>query len=293
MKAMKSSMVPAVAVGLGLAGAGLWYGLADVGAEAPNAENAPKAEQVRSPDLPTGAPQGQPGIEGRVLEVIDVPKYTYLRIAADSGAEHWVAVATSPIEVGQVVAIRDATEMRNFASSTLNRTFASIWFGSLATPGVRTVSPHGMPLPQGSPGSPHGASTGGPGAAMGGLPAHHAAPVKGGDDVAVGQVPRATSPHGRRVAEIHAQKQELAGKAASVRGVVVKSMGGILGKTFVHLRDGSGDAAAGTHDLTVTTGAEPKVGEQVTLEGTVTVNKDYGSGYTYPVVLEDARLVAE
>jgi hypothetical protein len=75
--------------------------------------------------------------------------------------------------------------------------------------------------------------------------------------------------------------------------VVVKSIGGILGRTFLHIRDGSGDEKAGNNDLTVTTTASPAVGERVLLEGTVVTDKDYGSGYRYPVLLEDARVLPE
>ena len=108
--------------------------------------------------------------------------------------------------------------------------------------------------------------------------------------VPVGPVARAEGPLGRTVAEIGAQRPKLAGKPVRVRGVVVKVNAGILGHTFLHLQDGSaGDA--GPADLAVTTDAEPPLGSTVLVEGTLAVDKDFGSGYRYPVLLENARLI--
>ena len=289
MKAFKSSLVPLAAVGLGLAGAGVWYALGDAGHQPQAIAAAEPLSSLQKGTAAAGPATAAFAIQGKVLEVIDVPNYTYLRVQGSKGGEQWAAIPTTGVDVGQQVAIADASEMRDFSSPTLGRSFPSIWFGVLATPGRGSVaSPHAEGM------SPHGASKSVAGAVpSGGLPAHHAAPLQGGDDVAVGKVSKAAGPIGRSVAEIYGQKSELQGKRVRVRGVVVKSMSGILGQSFVHLRDGSGDAAAGSHDLTVTTQAEPKVGDTILLEGTVATDKDFGSGYTYPVLLEGASLVAE
>jgi hypothetical protein len=68
----------------------------------------------------------------------------------------------------------------------------------------------------------------------------------------------------------------------------VKVNFGIMGKNWVHLRDGSGKADDGSNDILVTTKAEPTVGSTATVLGTVRTNKDFGSGYAYKVMLEDA-----
>ena len=65
-----------------------------------------------------------------------------------------------------------------------------------------------------------------------------------------------------------------------------------MGTNWVHVRDGSG--AEGTNDLTVTTKGEvPKVGDTVVVSGPASLNKDFGMGYTYPVMLEDATVTVE
>jgi len=97
---------------------------------------------------------------------------------------------------------------------------------------------------------------------------------------------------GRTIAEVFAEKDQLAGETVVVRGRVVKVNAGIMGKNWLHVRDGSG--AEGTNDLTVTTaGVLPSVGDTVLVTGPVSVNRDFGMGYAYPVVLEDAEVKIE
>jgi len=92
------------------------------------------------------------------------------------------------------------------------------------------------------------------------------------------------------VAELYAAKGDLDGKPVSLRGKVVKFSKGILGRNWIHLRDGSGDAATGTHDITVTTSGTAAVGDIVVIEGIVGLDRDFGSGYRYAVIVEEAKV---
>ncbi|HSN70755.1 MAG TPA: hypothetical protein VLT59_04570 [Steroidobacteraceae bacterium] len=97
---------------------------------------------------------------------------------------------------------------------------------------------------------------------------------------------------GRTIAEVFENNSELAGESVLFRGKVVKVNAGIMGRNWLHVRDGSG--AEGSNDLTVTTtDAAPNVGDTVLVNGTVSVNKDFGMGYVYPVVIEDASVTVE
>ena len=84
------------------------------------------------------------------------------------------------------------------------------------------------------------------------------------------------------------------GKATDLLGErtdwVVKFNGGIMGKNWIHLLDGSGTPEGKNNDLTVTTDAAAKVGDVVVAKGTVTTDRDFGAGYTYALLLEDAKL---
>ncbi|MBP6110656.1 MAG: hypothetical protein KA484_12410, partial [Rhodocyclaceae bacterium] len=65
---------------------------------------------------------------------------------------------------------------------------------------------------------------------------------------------------------------------------------GILGKNWIHLRDGSGSSADNTNDIIVTTSSETQVGNVITVKGVVRTDKDLGAGYSYKVLIEDATL---
>ncbi len=97
---------------------------------------------------------------------------------------------------------------------------------------------------------------------------------------------------GKTVAELFAEKDQLAGQPVVVRGKVVKTNAMVMDKNWIHVRDGSGEE--GSNDLTVTTTGElPKVGDTVVVSGVVSVDKDFGMGYMYPVMLEDAEVRIE
>ena len=97
---------------------------------------------------------------------------------------------------------------------------------------------------------------------------------------------------GKTIEEIFNEKAALAGTKVPVRGKVVKVNPGIMGKNWLHVRDGSG--ADGTNDLTVTTMAElPKIGDTVLVTGTVALDQDFGMGYQYAVILQDAEIKVE
>ena len=102
------------------------------------------------------------------------------------------------------------------------------------------------------------------------------------------KVPKAVGTNARTVEELVTKRTELKDKPVLVRGKVVKFNPEIMGKNWVHLRDGSGSAADGSNDILVTTMASTKVGDVVTVEGTVRTDKDFGAGYSYRVLIEDA-----
>ena len=96
---------------------------------------------------------------------------------------------------------------------------------------------------------------------------------------------------GVTVAEIFEGRAGLAGKEVIVRGKVVKYTGAILKRNWLHVKDGSG--SAGTNDLTVTTTDRATVGDTVVIRGTVVVDKDFGAGYKYGVLVENASVTVE
>ena len=92
----------------------------------------------------------------------------------------------------------------------------------------------------------------------------------------------------KTVAALNTNKATLAGQTVSAQGKVVKVNNGIMGRNFLHIQDGTGDA--NSNDLTVTSKQTAVVGDQVTITGKVVVNRDFGAGYSYPLLIEDASI---
>jgi hypothetical protein len=100
------------------------------------------------------------------------------------------------------------------------------------------------------------------------------------------KVSKATGPNAYTVAEINNKRSELKDKPVMVHGKVVKYTGEVMKKNWVHLRDGTGSEA--DNDVLVTTSEQAKIGDVVTVKGVVRVDKDFGAGYSYKVLIEDA-----
>lgn len=106
-------------------------------------------------------------------------------------------------------------------------------------------------------------------------------------------VAKAVGANAYTVAEIIDQSKILKDKPVVVRGKVVKFSPEIMGKNWIHLRDGSGTAAAKNNDLVLTTKDQVKVGAVVIARGIVRTDKDFGHGYAYEVIMEEASVSAK
>jgi len=218
-------------------------------------------------------------IRGTVIEKIDAGQYSYLKLRT-GGGEVWTAVSRTEKKVGEEAAVAGVAWMEDFKSPTLNRTWDRIAFGSLEEGGAAPQSAGNAKVAGGAAG---GLPAGHPpiGAAAAGAPAE-SGPIK---------VSKAAGPQGRTVADIYAQRASLKDKKVAVRGKVVKATNGVLGKNWLHLRDGTGEGASS--DLAVASGETAAVGDTVLVSGTVRLDRDLGAGYHYDVIIEDAQLKTE
>ncbi|MFA7268894.1 MAG: nucleotide-binding protein [Sterolibacterium sp.] len=202
-------------------------------------------------------------VKGDVLEVADVDLYTYVRLKTNNG-ETWAAVPKTALRKGDKIAIENVSVMNNFESKSLKKTFPTILFGTLAGAGGMPAKGNGMTTAQ---------------------PA--AVKAMEAEDI---RVPKAVGPNARTVAEVTTKSAELKDKPVLVRGKIVKYNEGIMGKNWIHLRDGSGSAANNSNDILVTTKNQAKNGDIVTAKGIVRTDKDFGMGYAYKVLIEEATL---
>ncbi len=248
-------------------------GEADYSDAAGTGETAPPPADHAAP---AGQASGAGGISGEVLQTMDSGGYTYVQVATADG-EVWAAGPRTVVTVGDQVSLFGGTEMHDFHSKTLERDFASIWFVTAIRTGGETGG-EGDAAPTGMPADEIHRSLGSAGDAAAG---HTSAPRDGAEVLE-------KAPGGLSVAEIHDRRSELAGRSVTVRGRVVKFNANIMGSNWVHLQDGTG--GEGSYDLTVTTADRAAVGDIVVAEGVLAVDRDFGSGYRYEVILEKAIL---
>jgi len=208
---------------------------------------------------------------GKVIETMDAAGYTYVLL--NTGKQKlWVAAPRFAVKVGDSVAVADTMEMRNFRSQTLKREFDVVYF-------TGNVKLNGKAL---------AASGGGE---TGELPKNHP-PIKGLTTkpiLSLSDIKKAEG--GKSIAEIYAGIADLKGKEVKVRGKVVKYNPEVMGKNWLHIQDGTG--SANSNDLTVTTSSKTKIGDTVLVTGRIATDRDFGGGYRYSVIIEDAHLVVE
>ncbi len=216
---------------------------------------SPASPSVAPGPTPTNEPAAD-GVSGTVRETMDAGGYTYA-LLEHAGKKVWVAGPQTKLAVGTVIDPVQGSAMPGFHSDTLDRTFDQIYFISSfpIAGGAVATNPH--PNPGAAPSI------------------EKVEPIAGSTTVV----------------KIFEGKAALAGKAVVVRGKVTKVNNGILGRNWVHLQDGTG--GAGTNDLMVTTSATTAVGDVVVVRGKVAVDKDFGGGYRYAVLVEDASFAAK
>jgi hypothetical protein len=206
-----------------------------------------------------GAPS-MPSLQGKVLETTEVANYTYMQLETADG-KVWAAVPKTSVTVGAQVSIERPMPMKSFHSPTLNRDFDVIYFGVIpGTPNSQVAMP---------PNPPPAAS----------IPSE----IK---------VPKAKGPNSHTVEEIAKDAAKLNGKQVVVQAMVVKVNTAIMDRNWVHIQDGTGSAEGKTNDVLVTTSDVPRAGEVVLVKGKVAVDKDFGSGYSYKYMIEEATVTA-
>lgn len=189
--------------------------------------------------------------EGTVVDTLNGGGYTYLQID-DTKKKYWVAVEGIKIEKGTEVRFTEELRAKNFESKALNRTFDEIVFAS-------------------------------------NLQHRTNVPEKGNLDLISEQVKE--SPYKQKdtmsIKEAWENRASLKDKPIAIRGKVVKATPNIMGRSWVHIQDGTGEGSE-VGRIVFTSKELPKVGEIVTASGTVSIEKDFGSGYFYKIIVENA-----
>lgn len=222
---------------------------------------------VKKNKVPTAQEVNNPAMhEVKVEEVIQTSGYTYMRVK-ENDAEKWIAVNRQEAAPGDVYYYeQDGLEMRNFNSKELNRTFETVYFVDKlskepvaahahdhAAEGAKEIKPVQATLTQ-----------------------------KEGISVE-------PAVEGLTIAKLYAERAKYDGKTIKMKGQVVKINDEVMDRNWIHIQDGTSEG--GNFDLTVTTKDVVKVDDVVTFEGTISLKKDFGYGYFYEVIMEDAKVV--
>jgi hypothetical protein len=231
-----------------------------------------------SGDIPTST--------GTIIETMNASGYTYMLI--ERGAEKtWVAVPATNVEKGATVDYYQGMVMNNFTSKTLNRTFDAIVF----SPGLAEKKPEDAR--KAAPDDSFAAAIESEKAAVKpDMPMEMSAGSTGAivplEEISI---EKAMGANGYSVEEIFGKAKRLAGKKVQVHGKVVKFSPMIMGKNWIHLQDGTGNPMQNSHDLVITTTETVEVDNIITIEGILAAEKDFGAGYKYAAIIEDASIV--
>jgi hypothetical protein len=205
--------------------------------------------------------QTDDGKSFEVVEVIQGNSYTYIK-AEENMAEKWMAVSKQEVQTGTVYYYDEALPMNNFHSKEIDRTFEEIFF-------VNSVSTTPIAQAQMKPLDGH----------MGKVDNQQNSAIT--LEKQAGEI---------TVAQIFANRSEYSAKEVEIRGIVVKINEQVMGKNWIHIQDGTSDN--GNFDLTATSTDLPNLNDEITIKGKIILNKDFGYGYTYEVIMEDAKVVS-
>ncbi|AUS05305.1 hypothetical protein [Pseudotamlana carrageenivorans] len=187
-----------------------------------------------------------------VIDKIASGGYVYLKVKENNN-DYWMSIPNRDVKIGATYYYNGGMEMKNFESKTLNRIFESVIFSE----GIREDSNASITA--------------------------NKRQIKKGK-TSVKNIEKA--PNGISIAELFDNPKAYANKEVIIKGQVVKVNNGIMQVNFVHLQDGT--TGNGKFDLTVTTNEIFQIHDIATIKGTVILNKDFGAGYVYDVIIEKA-----
>jgi len=195
-----------------------------------------------------------------VEEVLPAEKYTYLRVK-ENDVEVWIAIPKAEIEKGGTYYYRGGLKKTNFKSVEYDRVFETVYLvsGVSKDPGMGGMSE----------GNPH-------------QNVSNTTPSQQDSNI---EPPSG----GITLSELLNNRKKYEGQVVKVQGRVVKLNNMIMKRNWVHIQDAS--IQEEKTDLTVTTEETVAMGDIVAFEGKISLNKDFGAGYKYEIIMEDAHII--
>lgn len=191
-----------------------------------------------------------------VKEILETQKYVYLSVSENDGSPYWIATLKQEVKVGESYSYSGGLLKTNFKSIEHNRVFEKLYLVSTITPAGHAGHNH--------------------------------------TEAAVNDEPTNTNSSEKiirngsiSIATIVANPGKYKDQTIQVSGKCVKVNSNIMDRNWIHLKDGSKD----NYDFVVTCDKAIPVGHTVTFKGKLILNKDFGAGYKYDIILENGVLV--
>lgn len=209
------------------------------------------------------APSGPDLHTVQVKEVVQASSYTYLNVT-EGKETYWMAIPKKEVKPGETISYAGGLPMKNFESKDLKRTFETIYFVDklIGDEAAAMMAQQSMSA------------------------SHSMKPVMEKAEISI-----EPATGGITIGELYGNRSSYGDKTVIVKGKVTKVNPAIMNRNWVHIQDGTSDAD--NYDLTITTNDEVNVGDVVTFEGKITLNKDFGAGYSYEVIMEEAKKKTE
>lgn len=194
----------------------------------------------------------------KVIDKISAKGYTYLQVS-ENKEDFWIAVPAMEVEIGETVYFSRYMVMYDFKSENIDKSFDEILFVEDARK---------SPTPQEMKNIHSGVTS-----------------------VEKQTIKIEPLKDGKTIQQIFSDKSALSGQNVKVKGKVVKFNKQIMKRNWIHIQDGTGTEKE--FDLVITSDDEVSVGDIIVAEGKVSVDKDFGAGYFFPVLIEDAKIQRE
>jgi len=198
--------------------------------------------------------------KGELIDTLNAGGYTYVKIKTDKDSV-WAAGPVTAVKKGDQISFNGRMPMQKFHSKALNRDFDVIYFVSGFTVNGKSLQSTALPNSL----DPHKNTN------------------KKAHDLVLKSFSKAEN--GQTIADVIKNKNKLSKQTLRIRGQVSKFTADVMGKNWIHIRDSSSK-----QDLTITTDASAALNDIITVEGKLVLNKDFGYGYVYDAIIENAKI---
>ena len=201
--------------------------------------------------------------EVTVNEILQASRYVYLNVS-EGNSKFWIATRKQEIEKGGTYFYKGGLLKTDFESKEYNKVFDTIYLiSSLVT-------------------RDHSKQVGGLNTGV-----QKSAPIVDKEDIPTHTDKVVEHKGSLKIADLVKDPKKYEGSTIQLSGKCVKVNPNIMDRNWLHLQDGSKD----DYDLVVTSNTFVPEGSDITIRGLVVLNKDFGAGYSYELIVENGELV--